>query len=639
MESAPCPGSFVKDWMTQLPDSAPPAPVLRWRIGECVFDAAASRIERHGARADLDGRSSRLLACLAEADGKAVDKESLLAAGWPGQYVTENSLAKAIGRIRKALGGEEALQLRAEHSFGYSLQGASPLLAPAGKAPPASRLRVVWATAGLALILGAGLAWGLRARPQSGPSDKAAAPSIAVLPFEDLSPAQDQRFFAEGLSDHLSGILASVKGVKVASRTAVLPFRGRGGDPAAIGRALHVDTILDGSVQRDGPRLRITVQLINARTGLRIWSSRLDRAFTNLFDIQDEIARTILGHLRVELVPSQLSRGAPLHTSSPEAFERFLYAQHVYKDDESGGRRSLRALEEAVKLDPGFYEARVALADALGFTGFYADRAEEALAGKRRALAMVTQAIQLQPKLPEAWWLRADQKYALWWDWDGAAQDLAEGAKVGGTERMEYQLRLIRLKAALGHLEEAVELGRRASELDPADPTPLLVMGYHLIALGRFQEGERVLSQASSLDPTEEHISYYRGLGKLLQGKPRDALRHFEDSAYVFRLTGLAMAYHRLGEQKQSKEQLDLLRSRYAHIQPYQVASVHAFRGETDEAFAWLDRACQLHDASLMYLKWDPLLRNLHQDPRWQVLLQRVHLDKAGAGAPRGSGG
>ncbi|HJV22880.1 MAG TPA: winged helix-turn-helix domain-containing protein [Holophagaceae bacterium] len=605
----------------------PPTP-RRWRIGPVRFDAATGRVDREGRVTELDRRSAALLGCLAEAGGQPVDKEVLLAVGWPGRTVTENSLAKAVGRLRRDLGEEAGLLLRVEHGFGYRLLEAVPWAEVPG-APgiprPARRPRVA-VLAGLLLILAGGAAWGWRATRIAASTDLAAAPSIAVLPFEDLSPGHDQRFFAEGLSDQLIGTLGALQGLKVAGRSASYPFRDRRADAVAIGRELRVSTVLDGSVQRQGDRLRVSVELVDARTGFKLWSEHFDRAFTDLFAIQDEIARAILAHLRVELLPGEPRPGRGLHTTRADAFERYLYALHVFKDDETGGRRSLMAFEEAVRLDPEFYEGRVALADALGFTGFYADRAEEALEGKRRALAEVTRAIESHPELPDAWWLRADLKYSHWWDWKGAAQDLAEGAKVGGTAHIRYQLRFIRLKAAQGELEEAIRLGRRAWELDQRDGTPLLVAGYHLTALGRYAEAEPLLQQALSLDPTEEHIHYYLGLIDLLQGRAGESVKHFEDSAHVFRLTGLALAHHQLGDRAGSDAQLALLRTRYAHIQPYQVASVHAFRGETEAAFHWLDRATELRDASLIYVKWDPLLKNLHGDARWKRLLAKVGL-------------
>ncbi|HSE11840.1 MAG TPA: tetratricopeptide repeat protein, partial [Rudaea sp.] len=155
------------------------------------------------------------------------------------------------------------------------------------------------------------------------------------------------------------------------------------------------------------------------------------------------------------------------------------------------------------------------------------------------------------------------------------------------------------------------------------------VMGYHYTALGRYDRAREALTQAVRNVPLDEHAHYYLGLGELLQGRPAAALPHFEDSAHFLRLTGLAMAHHSLGDSAASNQDLQMLISRYAHILPYQVAEVYAWRGENDKAFEWLDRSYELHDASFILCEFDPLLRGLHSDPRYAALLKKLGLPPA----------
>jgi serine/threonine-protein kinase len=151
-------------------------------------------------------------------------------------------------------------------------------------------------------------------------------------------------------------------------------------------------------------------------------------------------------------------------------------------------------------------------------------------------------------------------------------------------------------------------------------------MGYHLIGQRRYDRASEVLAQAVRNWPLDEHAHYYLGLVELLQGRPAQALPHFEDSAHVLRLTGLAVAHHSLGDRAASERDLRLLIERYGHILPYQAAEVYAWRGEPDLAFRWLDRTLELHDASVMYLKFDPLLDSLRGDPRFAAVLAKVNL-------------
>lgn len=234
-------------------------------------------------------------------------------------------------------------------------------------------------------------------------------------------------------------------------------------------------------------------------------------------------------------------------------------------------------------------------------------------------------AIAIAPDIPDAWLERGDWKYSLFWDWEGAVPDLEQGAKLSSKDNISYLVRMMRLRAALGHLDESIALGRHAIKLDP-NSTANVVMGYHLTALGRYEEAERILTHRARVAPQDEHAHFYLGLGKPLQGNPQESLRHFEDSAHVLRLTGLAAAYHSLGDRKKSDQNLELLQQRYGHMFPANVTEVHAYRGEKDLAFKWLDRSCELHDASIMYLLWNPLLRRLHGDPRFTAILKKVNL-------------
>jgi serine/threonine-protein kinase len=450
-------------------------------------------------------------------------------------------------------------------------------------------------------------------------------PSIALLPLSDQSPTQDQRYFADGLTDQLAAQLSVYAPIRVVGRDTTLPLKAKGMTPGAIGSQVKTSTVMEGSVRRDGDRIRVSVQLVDSRSGYLLWSETYDRPFKDLFGLQDEITRAILGKLRLELQPGVRTDMVGLHTKNPEAFDQYLLAHMVVKDDETGGRRVLGALRKAVELDPTFYEAWLSLADGLSWAQ-YPDDAGEALEGKREAMRALDRAIAIAPERGEGWLLRGDLRYCLWWEWQKAEEDLERGAQLGFRDKSEYLLRKIRLQAALGDLEGAIALARRAARLEPAQVTPLLVMAYHLTALDRFEEAERTLDQIVLIRPDNEHAHYYLGLGKLLRGRPGEAIRHFDDSAYVFRLTGQAMAWHALGNRARSDQFLELLRQRYGHIYPYNIANVHAYRGEKDQAFQWLDRACDQHDASLMYLLWDPLLRGLHGDPRFKALLKRVNL-------------
>lgn len=637
-----------------LPDGNAPA---RWRFADVELDEHLARLLVGGRPVVLDRSSFDLLRCLLRRAGQVVPKDELLQAGWPSRVVTENSLVKAIGRLRQVLGDSDGDILRVVHGYGYRLVAAverdvappvaaaaefpeppAPLAAPAPEpspAPPAdtavaapplrtrvARFRILLALAVLGLTVAGVIA--ARALLRTEPAPPPA--SIAVLPFADLSEAHDQQHFSDGLADELLTALARMPQLRVVGRTASFAYRDRTGDVQAIGRALHAATILEGSVRKSGERIRVTAQLLDAANGYHLWSETYDRPATELFAMQDEIVRAIAAALRIELLPAQERELVRHRTMSAAAYEEYLLAIAVFKDDQTAHRRSIAHYERAVELDPQFIDAWLGLADLLGYTGLYADDADEALAGKRRALEILDHVIAIAPKRWEAYLERGIFKYAHWWDWSGAEADLARAAELGGADDPHRLIEFARLRAATGHLPDALTVLERVAQIDPQSTTVWTVMGYHNLALGRFDRARDVLKQAVSVDPLDEHAHYYLGLGELLQGRAAAALPHFEDSAHVLRLTGLALAHHTLGDAEGSERDLQLLITRYGYILPYNVAEAYAWRGENDRAFEWLERARTLHDASFMYIEFDPLLRGLRADPRFAALLAHLNL-------------
>jgi len=618
-----------------------------WRFGNIELDEHHASVCVDSIRVAMDRSGFDLLRCLMRHAGNTVSKDDLMRAGWHGRVVTENSLAKAIGRLRVALNDPDGELLRVVHGFGYRLVthverieqvairatevAVAPDLpavqtaAPTNMPLPRNRMRMAAMFAALFVLVVLATAAALRA-PALRSENTTGPRSLAVLPFVDLSPAHDQQYFSDGLADELLDDLAHLPQIKVAARTSSFAFRGQQADIQTISKQLHVDTVLEGSVRESAGRIRVTVQLIDAENGYHRWSQTYDRPVTELFAMQDEITRAIISALRIELLPEQLHNLAQRGTDNPDAYQEYLLARYVYKDDETANRRAIAHLERAVKLDPHYVDASLLLADMLSFSGMYADNAEEALAGKRRAMEILDGIIVQAPQSAEAYFIRAERKYAHWWDWAGARVDIELGKARSSPDSDTYLRARCRLEAALGDLHTSIALAQRATQLNPQSGWAWTVMGYHYIGQGNFGQARDALAQAVQNAPLDEHAHYYLGLAELLQGHAAAAIPHFEDSAHVLRLTGLALAHHTLGDAAASERQLQLLIARYGHILPYQAAEVYAWRGENDKAFQWLDRSYELHDASFMYLKFDPLLRGLHADSRFGALLAKLNL-------------
>lgn len=609
------------------------------------FDRGVRVLEHGGVTVDLDRASAEILAFLLDHRGEVMGKESLLAVAWPGRIVSDNSLNKAIGRLRTALRDDEQRYLRTVHGYGYRLAADVPIApmsadrpepatdtalrdrsteAEPSDRPPSLLKRRRWIAA-LALAALAAAASIAAFAPWTPAARVPPASSIAVLPFAHLGQNRDEDYFSDGLAEELIVQLSRLPQLRVAGRTSAFAWRDKGADVRTIGTSLNVATVLEGSVRKSGDRLRVTVQLVGVANGYQLWSQMYDRPVSELFAMQDEIARAVVAALRIELLPEQIKGLARHQTNNAEAFREWLLARDIFKDDETAHRRAIEHYERAVRLDPDFIDAWIDLADLLGFSGLYADSADEALEGKRRALSILDRVIEKAPDRVDAWLKRGAYKYAHWWDWAGAERDFDEAARRGSRDHSMYLLEMGRLRAALGRLPEAITFEQRATEVDPTGGA-WTVMGYHQLSLGQYDAARHALQQALRNVPLDEHAHYYLGLIELLQGNATAALPHFNDSAHVLRLTGQAIAHHSLGDAAAAQRDVDLLASRYGHVLPCNVAEAYAWLDDKDKAFEWLNRAYELRDASFMYLTFNPLLRNLRGDPRFDELLGKVNL-------------
>lgn len=644
------------------PASAP----ARWCIGQAVFEEASGRLLVGHQSHLLDHGSAGVLQRLARARGAVVVKDDLLAAGWPGRIVSENSLNKAVSRIRHLLGDVDGELLCTSHGYGYRLaatqasapdlpavdRSASPMHAAgvevAVTSPMSPRRRAPVAWAGAALVAFVALVLALPATgPKRGESatrvlaasyapapsiddaapDGVVLPSIAVLPFADLSQAHDQGYFSDGLAEEILDRLAKIPQLRVASRTSAFALRGTREDVAQIGRRLGVSVVLEGSVRKSGHRIRITVQLIQVSDGFHLWSETYDQALTEVFAVQDDISRSVVDALQLHLPATQVAAMTRHRTTSPEAFSEYLRAHELRRSGNTDGdRRAISAYERAIALDPDYSSALAELGGLLGGDALWADTPREVTEGKARSLELMSRAIALEPRNTDYLDTRADLLSSTMHDWAGAQRDLQAASKLLGGPNARLMIQQSRILAMLGRIDEAIGLDRRIVSLNPSAVTPLGMLGFHLAVSGHYDEARAILQRAVRLRPDDDHNTYYLGLNELLDGKPEAAITAFEQSGHGLRLAGLAAAHHAARNTRRSQEALDALVARYADADAYQVAQAHAGRGEIDQAFAWLDRAEAQRDAGLVHLKFDPLMRPLHGDPRYLAWLRKLNL-------------
>lgn len=468
--------------------------------------------------------------------------------------------------------------------------------------------------------------WPGHARPRGEATAVAGRPSIAVLPFADMSPGKDQEYFSDGIAEQILDNLAQVAGLKVIGRTSSFSFKGKSDDLRTIGEKLGVAHILEGSVRKAGDRIRITTQLVNARDGSHLWSETYDRKLTDVFAVQDEIAKAAVQALQVRLLP-----GALKSTSSaprdPEAYRLYLLGRSLLLlESEDGARRATAALEKSIALDATYAPAWERLATARGNAALVAPQAEV----ERRfldAVDAVERAIALEPDYYAGYavrgWLRSGR-----WDWAGAQKDMERAVALGPNTLITFHYGAIVL-GRTGRLKEAIALQRKAAELEPLGSFVWGNLGGFLLQDGQLDEARGAYEKALENSPQNKSAHRQLALIDLLQGHAAEALAAMDKlPREADRLLGIAIAQHALGHTRESQDALDRLvaRGQQESDLAYRVASIHAWRGDRDAAFEWLDRAYVRREPGLRLVKVDPLVRNLRSDARYTALLKKMNL-------------
>ena len=626
------------------------------RFGPYEVNLDSGDLRKFGYRVKLQPKSFLVLHALLEAPGQLVTREDLKAQLWPENTFVEfeSSLNVAVRRLREALSDEaqkpvyiETVPRHGYRFIGILEQPAASALAPRLVADEASLLlgepealdslsrfpapvqapsRNIWRlllpALALLLVMAFGIfSWKRGAILHAQPI----ASSIAVLPFADMSPEKNQEYFSDGLAEELLNHLARTPGLRVAARTSSFQFRDKTSDLLAIGKKLDVGTVLEGSVRKEGNRVRISAELIKVEDGFQLWSGTYDRDLNDVFAVQDEIARSITSELKVRLLNSKTA-SVPQRETSSAAYNAYLQGRYFYErrtQDDLG--KAFQYFEQAVKLDPQYARAWSALAWVLiaRTEAAYGPSFEE---GYRMARAAAERAMELDPTLAEAHAAIGRIKRTYDWDWAGADASFQK-ALVLEPQNSTVLLGASSLAASLGRFDEAVALNRRAVEVDPLSVVAHVSMGVHAYYANQLDLATDAYQKALAISPDDPEAHYLLGLVYLARSQSQRALAEFErDQRGSEKSVGEALAYAAMGKKAEGDAALNQLIANYQVQAAYQIAEVYAFRGEVDQAFQWLELARAHRDAGLPAIKGDPLLKNLYRDPRFAQFLRSMNL-------------
>jgi serine/threonine-protein kinase len=468
------------------------------------------------------------------------------------------------------------------------------------------------------------------------------APSIAVLPFLNLSADKENEYFSDGLAEEIINALARIENLRVTARTSAFAFRGAEQDVRKIGETLNVASVLEGSVRKSGNRVRISVQLIGVADGNNLWSERFDREMTDVFEIQDEISQAIVGKLKVRLTSQSGSGtdhsilqvpGVKRYTENLEAYNLYLKGRYeLYKMNLEGLESSKRLFEEAIRLDPNYALAHDGLAYAwytLGFMGFVAPK--EAMP---KAKASIWRALELDESVAESHATLGVILALYDWDWVGAERELTRSIELNGASPNARDVYAFYYLRPSGRIDEAVAEVQNALSLDPLSILFRVHLGFLYYLQHRYDDA--IAQYRKVLEMSPKYYLAHAMLGPVyaMTGKFEKALECYiearaadADSKFVDSLEAMTLAL--AGRNQEAKAELDDIMRRAArdYISPVSIAYVFAALGDKNAAFDQLDQAIADRDPNVLGLKSNPAFDGLRNDARYVALLRKMQLE------------
>jgi DNA-binding winged helix-turn-helix (wHTH) protein/TolB-like protein/Tfp pilus assembly protein PilF len=614
-----------------------------FRFAAFTLDVRRRELRRDGERLDLPPRVFDTLVCLAAHPGDLLDKEAILQAVWPGRVVEENNLSQTISALRKLFGeeGAEARWILTVPGRGYrflapvealdeSPEVARPIPGPQPEGRERARRRWpvprVVAVAAAALVLAAIGFWSLSLRRPPSRS----TPRLAILPFKPLVPGARDPSLELGVTETLIVRLAAA-GVEVSPLSAVRRYGGIEQDARQAGAELGVESVLDGSLQRWGDRIRVTARLVDVAGGQSRWAISLDERFTDLFGVEDALARRVAESLFPQLTGAQIRGLVHSETENIDAYQSYLTGQyHLAAVTEQSLRKSIDMFEDAIRLDPRFARAHAGLAEAYRRLAIAAEiRPSDVFP---RVAAEAGTALQLDPRLADPHVALGYIRFWYDWRWDEAAAEFRRAIELDPRSAIAH-LGLGQLQGIRGRFEQSLPEMARARELEPLSQVINSLEAWFLGSAGHPDEARRRVRRALDIDPQFWVAHWVEGNLALERGEPAIALQQFATASATSRApqirAALAHAEARWGNRAAAEATLAEMQAqaRSGYVPGTAMAKIYAGLGRVDDAFTALDRAFQERDGRLTFLRLDPEWKDLRGDPRFVALLRRLQLE------------
>ena len=626
-----------------------------YRFGNFVLDSQKRTLFRGESPVVLTPKAFDVLLFLAQNPNRLVTRDELLQGVWGDTFVEEGNLTQHVSLLRKALGdnSEDTRLIVTIARKGYQFT-ATVSVAEAADTSRQDRVQVLPAEslradarlvheAPINEVVPKALAWRWSkaaavgtvvllavvgfaswrhfraiARPQS---EKI---MLAILPFENLTGDPAKEYLADGLTEETISLLGRLnpEQLGVIARTSVMGYKHKDERLDQIGRDLSVQYVLENSFRESGDHIRLTAQLIQVKDQTHLWSQDYDYPLKDILNVEDDIAKALAHEIQVRLTSQQQAEFGRPRPVNPEAFDAYLQGYYFFqRHTEKDRGMAAEYYQRATQLDPSYALAWAGLSGVLEWQASRGIiRAEE---GNQRAREAVERALALNPNLATAHAQMGRIKQRVDFDWAGADASFqrAIAAEPGNLE----SVRLAATSAAQrGRFDEALRLDRRAVELDPLSGDSWERLAETEFFMAQLDDAAAHARKALELSPDVYPGRILLSEIYVIQGRPQNALTEIESAHYEpLRAFPQAIAYYALRQEKESDAALSELIANPANA--YQIAEVYAFRNQYDKAFEWLDRAYVRRSGSLVGMKVDPLLKSLHNDPRYAALLKKLN--------------
>jgi len=553
-----------------------------------------------------------------------------------GKLVTEKPTSLRVLRNEVSPGLDAAVARGLAKSpadrFATAREFASALTKPPATHPAGSRNSWIVALACLAFVAGAVLIVSkMRSRTSNAGATGTAIRSIAVLPLDNYSGDSTQEYFIEGMTDEITTDLASISSLRVISRNSATQFKGKSRPSTPeIAKALNVDAIVEGSVQRVGDKVHINAQLIDARLDRHIWSDKFDRSSGDVFALQAELAAAIAGAINVALTPVEKSRLASSKTVNPDAHDAYLKGRYFFnRPSDDNLQRAIEQFQVAVKLDSTFAPAYSGLSDAYLWAGYNEGRMT-ATAARPRARDAALKAVQLDGNSAEAHASLATYKLFYEYDWAGCEREFRKAIALNSNYAFAHDQFAMAL-AFTGRFEESIAEGKRAAELDPLSPQILIDATMAYMFKKDFDGGYSLAKRAGELDPSYFFPVMLEGWIKLESRSFGAAIPLLAKAAKMdappFVTAYLAYARGAAGDRSGALAELATLKkmSGNAPVLPFNLAMVYLGLGDKARAIDNLEKALAADSQMLAWLGYDAIFDSLRGEPRFTALLRRLN--------------